>query len=102
MLGGRHRARAYQALKDLRRREQERAEAGEAAEAGRAAAFQLLIGSRFTLTPACGRARTMAVCRRCPAVLLATDRAGFGNLCELITLGRRRVARAATGCTRRI
>ncbi|WP_083384625.1 error-prone DNA polymerase [Cupriavidus sp. USMAHM13] len=82
-------ARAYQALKDLRRREQERAEAGEAAEAGRAAAFQLLIGSRFTLTPPAGAPDDGGM----PAlrlVLLATDRAGFGNLCELITLGRRR------------
>ena len=45
--------------------------------------FRLLVGSRFTLTDSAGQ----PVLR---LVLLAQDREGFGNLSELITLGRMR------------
>ncbi|MGH8783597.1 MAG: error-prone DNA polymerase, partial [Cupriavidus necator] len=48
-------------------------------------AFALLIGSRFSLTPADGSARPPL-----RLVLIAQHREGFGNLSELITLGRRR------------
>lgn len=50
--------------------------------------FRLLIGSRFTLTDHAGR----PVLR---LVLLAQNREGFGNLSELITLGRTRVQKGA-------
>ncbi|WP_459573254.1 PHP domain-containing protein, partial [Cupriavidus sp. 8B] len=50
--------------------------------------FRLLIGSRFTLTDHAGQ----PVLR---LVLLAQDREGFGNLSELITLGRTRVQKGA-------
>lgn len=48
-------------------------------------AFSLLIGSRFSLTPADGSERAPL-----RLVLIAQHRDGFGNLSELITLGRRR------------
>ncbi|WP_423739658.1 PHP domain-containing protein [Cupriavidus basilensis] len=50
--------------------------------------FRLLIGSRFTLTDHAGQ----PVLR---LVLLAQDREGFGNLSELITLGRTRAQKGA-------
>ncbi|MDR3381162.1 error-prone DNA polymerase, partial [Cupriavidus basilensis] len=50
--------------------------------------FRLLIGSRFTLTDHTGQ----PVLR---LVLLAQNREGFGNLSELITLGRTRVQKGA-------
>lgn len=53
--------------------------------AAAADAFSLLIGSRFTLTPADGSERAPL-----RLVLIAQHRDGFGNLSELITLGRRR------------
>lgn len=53
--------------------------------AAAADAFNLIIGSRFTLTAAPGD--TMPPPR---LVLLAQNREGFGNLSEFITLGRRR------------
>ncbi|AGW93574.1 error-prone DNA polymerase [Cupriavidus sp. DF5525] len=53
--------------------------------AAAADAFSLLIGSRFSLTPADGSERPPL-----RLVLIAQHRDGFGNLSELITLGRRR------------
>jgi len=48
-------------------------------------AFNLIIGSRFTLTADPGSQLPPP-----RLVLLAQNREGFGNLCEFITLGRRR------------
>ncbi|WP_020201484.1 error-prone DNA polymerase [Cupriavidus sp. WS] len=62
--------------------------------AAAAQAFRLLIGSRFTLTGQDGKDGQNDE----PAlrlVLLAQDREGFGNLCEFITLGRRRAEKGA-------
>ncbi|WP_042878117.1 error-prone DNA polymerase [Cupriavidus necator] len=58
---------------------------GLQALAAAAEAFTLLIGSRFSLTPADGAERSPL-----RLVLIAQHRDGFGNLSELITLGRRR------------
>ncbi|WP_420991536.1 error-prone DNA polymerase [Cupriavidus sp. 30B13] len=56
--------------------------------AAAAQAFRLLIGSRFTLAGQDGEPALRLV-------LLAQDREGFGNLCEFITLGRRRAEKGA-------
>ncbi len=58
--------------------------------------FALLIGSRFSLTPAEGTDRTDHT-ERPPLrlVLIAQHRDGFGNLSELITLGRRRAQKGS-------
>ncbi|MDQ0138837.1 error-prone DNA polymerase [Cupriavidus necator] len=53
-------------------------------------AFALLIGSRFSLTPADGSAQAPL-----RLVLIAQHREGFGNLSELITLGRRRAQKGS-------
>lgn len=53
-------------------------------------AFSLLIGSRFSLVPAEG-AQQMPL----RLVLIAQHREGFGNLSELITLGRRRAQKGS-------
>ncbi|MGO4326366.1 error-prone DNA polymerase, partial [Cupriavidus sp. M-11] len=58
------------------------------AVAAAAQEFRLLIGSRFTLTGHDGEPALRLV-------LLAQDREGFGNLCEFITLGRRRAGKGA-------
>ncbi|QRQ83717.1 error-prone DNA polymerase [Cupriavidus oxalaticus] len=58
--------------------------------------FALLIGSRFSLPPAEGTDRTDHT-ERPPLrlVLIAQHRDGFGNLSELITLGRRRAQKGS-------
>ncbi|UIF90337.1 error-prone DNA polymerase [Cupriavidus sp. UYPR2.512] len=53
-------------------------------------AFSLLIGSRFSLAPADGSERAPL-----RLVLIAQHREGFGNLSELITLGRRRAPKGS-------
>ncbi|RAS08698.1 error-prone DNA polymerase [Cupriavidus alkaliphilus] len=53
-------------------------------------AFSLLIGSRFSLTPAAGPEQAPL-----RLVLIAQHREGFGNLSELITLGRRRAQKGS-------
>lgn len=58
------------------------------ARAQAADAFRLLIGSRITLHGADGQPPLRLV-------LLAQDRDGFGNLCELITLGRTRAEKGS-------
>ncbi|WP_454726661.1 MULTISPECIES: error-prone DNA polymerase [Cupriavidus] len=65
--------------------------------AAAAQAFRLLIGSRFTLTDRDGKDGKDGQDGE-PAlrlVLLARDREGFGNLCEFITLGRRRAEKGS-------
>ncbi|KWR90519.1 error-prone DNA polymerase [Cupriavidus sp. IDO] len=61
------------------------------AQARGADAFSLLIGSRFSLTPQPGTGDQPPL----RLVLLAQHREGFGNLCELITLGRRRAQKGS-------
>jgi len=98
-------ARAHDAIKTLRKRlcdavERSAAAAGDAQatdpdhasqhqlleeQKAAANAFQLLIGSRFSLTAQSGGDGPPL-----RLVLLAQHREGFGNLCELITLGRTR------------
>ncbi len=51
--------------------------------AARDAGLPLLVGSTFTLDDGLG------------LVLLATDRASYGNLCQLVTRGRRRAAKGS-------
>jgi len=60
------------------------------ARAAAADAFNLIIGSRFTLTAA--PEDTMPPPR---LVLLARNRIGFGDLCEFITLGRTRAEKGS-------
>ncbi|TDF66950.1 error-prone DNA polymerase [Cupriavidus sp. L7L] len=55
--------------------------------------FALLIGSRFSLPPADGSERPDRPPLR--LVLIARHRDGFGNLSELITLGRRRAQKGS-------
>ncbi|CAG9177693.1 error-prone DNA polymerase [Cupriavidus pinatubonensis] len=98
-------ARAHDAIKTLRQRLTDavkrcEADATEAqdegelnvlkAHAAAADAFRLLIGSRFSLT-------VQGVEERPPLrlILIAQHREGFGNLCELITLGRMRAQKGS-------
>ncbi|PWK33867.1 DNA polymerase III alpha subunit [Cupriavidus plantarum] len=62
------------------------------ARAAAADAFNLVIGSRFTLTADAMAATPMPPPR---LVILARNREGFGNLSEMITLGRRRAEKGS-------
>lgn len=99
-------ARAHDAIKTLRARlkdavERCEAAAGDAQDDGElnalkehaeaANAFQLLIGSRFSLTAPAGAGERPPL----RLILIAQHREGFGNLCELITLGRMRAQKGS-------
>ena len=53
--------------------------------------LKLLIGSQFRLTNEADATDTQA----CSLILLARNREGYGNLCELITLGRTRATKGS-------
>ncbi len=99
-------ARAHDAIKTLRQRLADAVKRCEAAasdaqdegelnvlkaHAAAADAFRLLIGSRFSLSAPSGADERPPL----RLILIAQHREGFGNLCELITLGRMRAQKGS-------